>query len=142
MKKFILAAVTSIPALFASAGGLAVLGTTSLVALESFAEASPVRGSSLTSMNNPAGRRGQIVSWRVRLTANGRPVANTPLAVTWRSDARSDRALSPACTDAQGYATITFCIPTNVNDDNVILTAISGGGPFTTRLSQRVAIGR
>lgn len=77
----------------------------------------------LTSQNVPAGARGQIVSWSVKLLADGRPLGNMPVVFTWRSDARGSQPITTVTTDGAGVARISFRIPTNPADDNVILKA-------------------
>ena len=135
-------AVATLPALLFAAAGVTAVGSLTVGSGAAVAEASPVRNSRFTTIAHPQGVRGQVANWRIRLTANGHPVANCPVAVTWQSNIRSATPLPAVRTDANGYATISFRIPTNVNDDNVILTAISGGGPYTAVITQRVAIGR
>lgn len=123
----------------ATVGGL---GALAIMSMAQAADASPVRGSRLTSANMPGGTRGDVVTWRVRLMANGQPVAGVPVAFTSRSDGYRTRTEGVAFTDHNGFAQLRFRIPTNVNADNVILGAISGGGPFISVAEQRVAIGR
>ncbi|MFN5946381.1 MAG: hypothetical protein ACK5Q4_11965 [Phycisphaerae bacterium] len=131
-----------IPTSLMSVAGFGTLVGLSVAASPQIAEASPVRNSRLTSTNTPTGLRGDVVTWRVRLMANGHPVAYVPIAFTSRSSGYATRTEGTGFTDHNGYATLSFRIPTNVNADNVILTAISGGGPYTTIVEQRVSIGR
>ncbi len=135
-------AVATLPALLFAAAGVTAVGSLTVGPGAAIAEASPVRNSRFSTASAPQAARGHIATWRIRLTANGHPVANCPVAVTWQSNIRSATALPSVRTDANGYATISFRVPTNVREDNVILTAISGGGPFTAVISQRVAITR
>jgi hypothetical protein len=141
VKKLGLALCCMIPTIVSIAGVGTLVGLTVAASPQS-AEASPVRNSRLITTNTPTGLRGDVVTWRVRLTANGHPVAYVPIAFTSRSSGYATRSEGTGFTDHNGYATLTFRIPTNVNADNVILTAISGGGPYTTIVEQRVAIGR
>ena len=141
-KKLGLVLFSLIPASMMSVAGVGALAGLSVAGTAQMAEASPVRNSRLASTNTPTGLRGDVVTWRVRLTANGHPVVGVPIAFTSRSSGYGTRSEGTGFTDHNGYATLSFRIPTNVNADNVILTAVSGGGPFTAITEKRVAIGR
>lgn len=103
----------------------------------------------LTSQNDPAGARGQVITWSVKLLGDGRPLANMPVVFTWRSDARGAQPITTVTTDGAGVAKISFRIPTNPADDNVILKADFSvppgyvGIPWSkSTVSQRIRISR
>ncbi len=79
---------------------------------------------SVVSQSSPAGARGQTVGWSVKVTANGVSLPSKTIVFTWTSDFRkTPQAISSTTTDANGIAKMTFRIPTDARDDNVILNA-------------------
>lgn len=124
------AASASIPA--DSAGALATQGSAPV--------ASSVPGTTGISLNQPRGARGDMVDWRVKFTAKGQPVGNTPVAFFWRSDAQGLTPIGTDRTGPRGIARIHFRIPRNPGQDNVYLVAVTGGGPFNAVVEQRIAI--
>jgi len=143
MKKFALSFVAALPALLASAGGLAVIGATTLGSSTPTAQACPIPSANIRVVSSqPMGFRGDTVTWTVELRGpNGQRLANVPINFSFRSDAHGARHISQGCTNSSGRATLTFRIPTSVNEDNVFLIARSVGN-YPVSVDQRIAIGR
>jgi hypothetical protein len=101
---------------------------------------SSIPGTTGVSLNQPRGARGQTVDWRVKFTAAGQPVGDMPVAFFWRSDIQGLTPITTVHTGPRGIAKMHFRIPRNPGQDNVYLVAVSGGGPFTSVVEQRIAI--
>lgn len=139
-KTTILAAFAA-SAMLAAASGSTTPGTTAgTESPNAGSVASALPNTVGVSLNQPRGARGDTVNWRVRFTANGQPVSNMPVAFFWRSDSQGLTPIATDRTGSRGIAGTSFRIPRNPGQDNVVLVAVTGGGPFTEVVEQRIAI--
>ncbi len=139
----ILAAAAAVPAIFTPIAGVAAAA--GALAVCSTAEASPVPNTKIVSISEPAGPRGRPVIWRIRLkgdNGNGPPLAGVPVTFISRSSASGPRAIGVATTDSNGYANLYYTVPTSTRETNIVLTAVTGGGPFTAVRETAVTITR
>lgn len=94
------------------------------MAAAAFMATAPAEAASSTGMtaNDPKGLRGDTITYRVQLTSGGAALKNQPIYFYDCSDARPYWCYKGlTCTDASGYARLTYRIPTSVWEDNVYL---------------------
>lgn len=119
-----------------------MLGAVGLVASAAVAQAAVPTA---MTANQPAGLRGDVITYRVHLTACGAPRANELVQFYDRSDARpSWHYIGCGYTDGQGYARISYRIPTSPFEDNVHLLGQYSGNCYYSGSSAdtRIQIGR
>lgn len=100
---------------------------------------------SLVSINQPAGLRGDTVTYRTELRASGCQISGVLVDYYVCHDAAPNwRYLGTGCTNSYGRTSINYTIPTNVFADNIHLLAVSRGNSTYAPSSRtiRIAVGR